>query len=494
MTALFKNRVVRNTVSLFAGQSGAQVLALVFIAYLSSKLSKDDYGSLCFALNFAVVLNVLSEYGMWTLLVRNMARDLSTARSYFWNSVVLKLVMAFLAAAVGAVVLLLFYDQPGQRELRVLSCLAGGWLLFNAWYFSAAAVFRAFQEHHLDGTLSFAGKLLYVGAGIVVVLVKPDVRWIALLFTLAMAVQCGMAFVLVVKRHAPFSFTFSTYQQKYLVRNAWLFFTINSFTTLHLKFGHLVIGAKFPASEVGFYNIASMLVLVPIVLANAFVQSMYPVLSECHDKGDSEFWPKVRLGMRWLGALASPVIIFMTIDGRRIIDTVFPGYGAALVPMQILLWGLGLDFFNPFSGHVLYVMDQQRKVIVLTGICVAANIVANLALVPLYGIVGASCAMVISLSIMFWGYAFLLRRWLPLRRFFSAILMPLLIAALLAPLPYFLSGHVNFVVNGLLYCAVYTAVLFATRTLRWADTRVFGGARAVPVPAPADETIAQTTE
>jgi len=496
LTRLWSNRVVRNTLSLFTGQTGAQLLALVFTIYLARVVPRNEYGALMFAFSFVVVFNVLSEYGLWTLLVRNMAREPAQAADYFWNSVVLKLALSVVAAIIGIIVLVAAYPV----ELRVVTCLAGGWLLFNAWYFSAAAVFRAFQEHHFDGSLSFIGKLLYVGLGLALIHFTRDVRWIAAVFTLAMAVQCGLAFAVVRARHRDFTFTFSLGRQWFLLRHAWLFFAINLFTTVHLRFAHLVIGKECAPSAVGFYNVAFMLVMVPIVLANAFVQSMYPVLAESHERGDAEFWPKARSGFRWLGALAFPVIVYMTIEGRRVLGALFPPeFSAALLPMLILLWGLGLDFFNPFSGHILYVLNRQKVVIGITATSVVVNIIANLVLVPWWGITGASVAMVLSLSVMFWGYAWALRHWLPVRSLLQQILPPLGVAAALAPIVLVLAwrgGPVSyalcslsasfaqhrhvldilvFVINGGIYFGLCVVALFCLRILRWQDIKMFGG-------------------
>jgi O-antigen/teichoic acid export membrane protein len=486
------NRVMRNTLALFSGQTGAQVLALVFMACLTKTIPEGEVGNLAFAFNFVVLLNVLSEFGLWTLIVRDVARNLPLAAEYFWNSLVLKTVLAGLAALLGWAVLTLFYPDPA---LRTLCWIAMAWLLFNAWYFSAAAMFRAFQEHHLDGVLSFVGKLVYVLGGVVVIFTVRDTRWIAAAFTLAMGAQCLAAIVLVLRRHPALRFTCSLARQAFLLRHALLFFTINAFTTLHLKFALMVIGKVCTRAEIAYFNIASMLVLVPIVLANAFVQSMYPVLSECHAQGDAAFWPKVKLGMRWLAALAFPVIFFMSIDGGRMLTGVFKReYVAGLVPLQILLWGLGLDFFNPFSGHVLYVLNRQKTVIAVTAASVATNIIANLVLTPRYGIIGASCAMVISLSVMFWGYALTLRRWLPLTQLFGRILPPLLVAGALAPLAWWLRAHVPFVVNGAVYCAACAAAYFGLGLLRREDVHMFAAGRGAASVAPDADDITVVNE
>jgi len=464
------NRVLRNTLALFSGQSGAQLISFLFIAALVKIVGDDQYGRLAFAFRFTVVLNVLSEFGLWTLLVRNVARKPSAAASYFWNSILLKFLLSLLATALGWIVLVAVYAPVFHQP----AFWATPWILFYAWYFSVAALFRAFQEHHWDGTLSFAAKLLYAAAGLLVLRYTHDVRWVAAIFSATAAVQFAVAAFILLRRHPGLRPALSLARMCELLLNARLFFIINLFTTLHLNFAVLLIAKLCSQRDVAYYNAAAMLVLVPIVLANAFVQSMYPVLSACHERNDNSFWPKVRLGMRWLAALAFPVILYMTLDGGRIMTSVFrKEFAAGLVPLQILLWGLGLDFFNPFSGHVLYVLNQQRRVMWITAASVAANIAANFILIPLYGIVGASCAMVISLSVMFWGYAWMLRPWLPLTTLAARILPPLIVSALLAPLAWFLRSWLPFYINGPLYCALCALLFFALGLLRKSDLSMF---------------------
>ncbi|MCK5853012.1 polysaccharide biosynthesis C-terminal domain-containing protein, partial [bacterium] len=106
--------------------------------------------------------------------------------------------------------------------------------------------------------------------------------------------------------------------------------------------------------------------------------------------------------------------------------------------MQILLWGQGLDFFCPFAGHILYVLNQQKKVIVITGLSVTVNIIADVILIKHYGIVGASIAMIISLSVMFGGYAYALQKWLPISQLLKQLYPPLLIALIFSPVAWFL--------------------------------------------------------
>ncbi len=469
---MIKNRVVRNTLAMFSGQSGAHAIALLFTFFLGKMLPDGAFGRLQFAIAYVVVFMVFAEYGLHTLLVRDIAREKEKAASFFWNSIILKTAFSLIAALIGLMVLQTFFSTSPEKLTLVY--VVGGSLIFNAWYFSISAVFIGYQENHIEAALFFAGKVIYVVGGVVAVLITRNVNSVALMFTVATAAQCIIAFVCLLRRHRHLPFTFDPAVMRHLVKQGWMFFSITLFTTLHLKFDYIFLGYWCPDADLGHYSGAYNLVLAPIILANAFVRSMYPALSEARHRGDDKFWQRVSLGFRWLAALAFPVLLFMTIDGARILMFVYKkSFVAGLLPMRILLWGQGLDFFCPFAGHVLYVLDRQKRVIFITGVSVGANIIADIILIPKFGTVGASVAMVISLSVMFWGYAIALHKWLPIPRLLAQLVPPLAIAALFAPLVWWLRAYVPFWVNGVIYCALCLAAFLIFKLIRISDVHMF---------------------
>ena len=466
------NRVLRNTLSMFSGQSGAHLIALLFNIYLAHVLPDAAWGRLQFAIAYVVLFMVLAEFGLHTLLIRDIARDSSRTAGYFWNSIILKTILSVAAGILGWIVLRGFYGAYPDKQ--VLVYLTGGSLLFNAWYFSISAVFIGHQENHIETLLFFIGKLVYVVSGVIVVMLTRDVRLVAAVFTGAALVQCVIAFICLMKRHRHLRFCYDRGILVHLFKQGWLFFSISLFTTLHLKFDYVFIGYYCPDADLGYYSGAYNLVLAPIILANAFVRSMYPALAECFHKKDTLFWERVRLGFRWLAVLAFPVLFFMTIEGGRILAFVYKkSFVQGLRAMQILLWGQGLDFFCPFAGHILYVLDQQKKVIVITGLSVIVNVSANFILIPLFGTVGASMAMILSLSCMFWGYAIVLKKWFSIGTLLTQLLPPAGIAGVCCILLILLKAHVPFWINGLLYGGVCLSLFLLFRLIRWSDVHMF---------------------
>ena len=471
---MIKNKVIRNTLAMFSGQSGAQLLAMLFSIFLGKMLTDADFGKLKFAIAYVVVFMAFAEYGLQALLVREIARDKSKAASLFWNSIILKTVFSVIAAFLGWIVLKNFYSEFPEKQFLVY--LVGGSLIFNAWYFSISSVFIGYQENHIEAVLFFIGKAIYVAGGIVAVFVFRNVQAVALMFAIATAAQCILAFVCLLRRHHHLRFNYDFTILKYLVTNGWQFFSITIFTTLNLKFDSIFIGKWCPDADLGHYSGAYALILAPIILANAFVRSMYPALSEAHISGDENFWQRINLGFRWLAALAFPILFFMTIDGGRMLTFAFKdSFIAGLLSMQILLWGLGLDYFCPFAGHILYVLNRQKWVIAITGISVLTNVVADIALIPNYGTVGAGIAKLIALLVMFSGYAYALKGWMPITKLFKNLIPPFIVAAVLAPVAWYLREFVPFYINGIIYCGLCLGAFLIFKLIKVKDIKMFGG-------------------
>ncbi len=469
---MIKNKVLRNTLAMFSGQSGAQIIAMLFSVFLGKMLTDADFGKLKFAISFVVIFMAFAEYGLQSLLIREIARDKEKAASLFWNSIILKTVFSIIAMFIGWMVLDVFFSNFPEKQTLVY--LVAGSLIFNTWYFSISSVFIGYQENHVEALLFFIGKVIYVAGGVIAVLISRDVKIVALMFSIATGLQCIIAFICLMRRHRHLRFNFDFSIIKYLITHGWQFFSITIFTTLNLKFDNIFIGKWCPDAELGHYAGAYALILAPIILANAFVRSMYPALSELHHKNDKDFWQRIIKGFRWLAALAFPVMIFMTIDGGSILTTIFKkSFIAGLLPMQILIWGQGLDFFCPFAGHILYVLNRQKWVIAITGFSLLTNIIADVTLIPIYGTVGASFAKLFALLVMFIGYAIALQKWLPISQLLKQLYPPLLIALIFSPIAWFLRPHLSFWISGPIYASICLATFFATKTIKWSDLKLF---------------------
>ncbi len=484
------NRVLRNTFSLFTGKAASHALTAVFNIYLTRALGKEFYGDFTGALSWIVMFSIVAEYGLGTLMTRMIAREPERSEELFWNSVILKTFCSVLAVGLAIGALLLrkicgFGDQSGDITLIALFCL---FLFANAWYMSMAAVLRGHQDNHLEAVLFLIGKVIYVALGFgTLVFLKCGLdiktRLMAVYFSLGAFVPLVLGVVELKRRYGLGLPKPSLKVIWEMLSQGWQFFTIMFTSTLHLKFDHVLLWWFGYKAQLGVYGAAYNLVLIPLFLTNSFTESMYPALAACKE-GEEDFWQRVMVSLRWIGCLGFPFLFWATLEAPRILEFVYGSeFREGALALQILIWGQGLDLFCPFFGHVLYVMEKERRVFFINLASLIGNIVSNIVLLwflclrrgndPTLAPIASALSMVVSLSIMFVGYVVSFGSFGRAGDSLLALARPAALALATLPLVYFISGCVPVYLTWIIYGVVFLALALALKVVRLQDYKRF---------------------
>ena len=486
------NRVLRNTFSLFTGKAASHALTALFNIYLTRVLGKEFYGDFTGALSWIVMFSIVAEYGLGTLMTRLIARNPERSDELFWNSVILKTFCSLLAflLAVGALYLrrLFSFGEGGESDLVLISIFSL-FLFANAWYMSLAAVLRGHQDNHLEAGLFLTGKIVYVVLGFATILchslgLQLQTRLMAFYFSLGALVPLLLGLLILKRRYkltAP-KFSFSVCLE--LLSQGWQFFTIMFTSTLHLKFDHVLLWWFGFKAQLGVYSAAYNLVLIPLFLTNSFTESMYPALAASKEKGEEDFWARVMVSLRWIGCLGFPFLFWATLEAPRVMEFMYgKEFVEGALAFQILVWGQGLDLFCPFFGHVLYAKEQERRVFFINMASLIGNILANILLLyflcvakgndPTLAPVASALSMVISLSIMLFGYLISFSRFGRTLESLLALGRPALLALLLAPLVWFLRPLVPVYLTWLVYGVIFLTLALLLKIVKLSDHRRF---------------------
>ena len=169
--------------------------------------------------------------------------------------------------------------------------------------------------------------------------------------------------------------------------------------------------------------------LTPIgLLPSRFVLALFPVLSRRAAPGDATFLGVYRLAVKLLLGIAVPIALGITVLAY---DTTRLLWGARFLPesaiaLQILVWYVPGSFWNGLTQVVLIAVGQQRWITVGFFLATAFNVVANLLLVPRYGLVAAAWTTVASEVVLFVPFAVIVRRSLGTLPFWREALPPLI--------------------------------------------------------------------
>lgn len=288
------------------GYLGIQFILQIILAKM---LSPDLYGVLSLMLVFTTLANVFIQTGFNTALIQNKDVKKEDYSSVFWVSFVLAIVIYiiifFASPFIGK-----FYDMPEMvLPLRILALM-----LFPG---AINSIQLAKVSRELDFKKVFISNIISVFLsgviGIIIALCGGGLWALVAQTLLQVTFACVIMFITV--RWFPI-FVCDLKRVKVLLKFGWKLLVSLLLDNLYQNVHSLVIGKKYDASTLGYYDKGKQFPQFIISAVNGTVQSvMLPIMSaEQDDKG------KVRELVR-SSIMISSYIIFPTMAGLAAIAT-----------------------------------------------------------------------------------------------------------------------------------------------------------------------------
>ncbi len=400
-------RILKNAASGLAGQivgGGLNVLIPVIIA---RQLGVERFGSFAFVIAFSSVFQLLADFGISNILVKQMAisRDtlseiLGAARSLIWVfSVVIGLVM------VGVILVL-------RVPAEVKWCLVVMDLAVLIQFHSAGytAVFRALEEMEYNALGYALHKILLLGLVVGLVWAGGELQAIIWAHLLANVGVLGF-YVVLIRRRFRFKLRIDLSAWKATVLEA---LPLGAAMILRQSSRYaetLILAWLATLGAVGLFSGANRLVqalnLLPFVLSIP----LYPVFARIAQFSREEFSSALERSMKVFVYISLPVAVVFLVLGRPIVVMLLGDeYAGSGIVLQILSLTVIPIFLSGLFPYVFTALGSQTAYLWATGAAMALRIVLNFLLIPSYGIVGASIASVVGeVSITVFGVWLLAR-------------------------------------------------------------------------------------
>jgi O-antigen/teichoic acid export membrane protein len=167
--------------------------------------------------------------------------------------------------------------------------------------------------------------------------------------------------------------------------------------TLYAGIDTVLLDRMVGESAVGYYNAAYKFIYQAIVLPIAFVNSLFPFMSEYWHRDQEKLKILFQKAYDAMVLIAIPFGVTVTITAPKLILLIYGNpYTPSILPLQILIWAVVLMFQTIIFGYMMVALDQQRKSLVIDLCALGLNIGLNLILIPLWSFIGASITTVVT--------------------------------------------------------------------------------------------------
>jgi len=382
-----ESRVLGSILSGFVGIVLIAVIGAVATHVMAIHFGPEQYGLLTLALALTTTAQGLTEFGQTQMLQRDIARNPDDEARLIGYSLGLRLAMSGTAAvafSVGGILIYSHHDRLTSLTI-VISLMPLPLLAFIQTL--SSHFFHAFRNRKMVA-IAVLQQVLYLGGTLLAIYIGAPIWACALSASSTVFLQAVILFG-IARRQVTLRPRFSRVEwRRNLVQAAPLGLSA-LLVSFYLKADILILGVMGQRSQLAYYGIAIAVCSFFFALPGLVVRVFMPVISR---DGDGWHRPTIDLfGYVWTLGSLSVVLIWI---GAPSAVRLFAGdkFEAAVMPLRILGPSvLGVCAATAMSAFCV-ARGFQEKLGQISGLVLVLNVVANIVVIPRYGINGSALA------------------------------------------------------------------------------------------------------
>ena len=391
-------KIVDNIGWLFFDKILRMGVGLLIGVWIARYLGPEQFGLLNFTAALIGLFGSLAAMGLQGIAVRDIVQDPACREDTLGASAALQLLGG--AVAYSLLLATVFYLRPQDLLSQLVAAILGSVVLLKAFEVAAYWFESQVQSKY---TVWVQNTAFLVFAGIKAVLILTGASLISFAWAmLAEAFAVALAMTLALHRLGiPLSSLRISYRRcGTLLKASWPLMLSSIAVMIYMKIDQIMIGQMLGNDAVGIYSAAVRISEIWYFIATAVAASVLPSILEAKKNNEAQYRQRLQ-GlfdlMTWLAIIvALPVTLFAT----PLVTMLFgPDYSEAGSVLAIHVWATVFVFLGVAGGNWFLAENQQLISLQRTALGAAVNVLLNIVLIPLWGVVGAAWATLISYAV-----------------------------------------------------------------------------------------------
>ena len=483
-------KILWNTISQLIGKGFVVVMGIIVIKMVTNYLGKTGYGEYTTAFEFLAFFGIVADLGLYTIGVREMAKDEKKVPMIIGNIMSIRLIIVLFMVVFAGVAA---FSIPQYRESRIALAIiiAAISTVFNILTSTISSVLQVNLKMEYNSLASVAGKLVNLVYMIFVIYVLYPITfdpasvpfdqlskltesgfyqliWAGVAGNVTMYLICHYY----ASKYTKIGLRFDKEFMKDVLIKALPYGIALVLNTVYFRIGSVLLSLIKGSTETGLYGVPMRILEAMGIVPIYFMNSVLPVLTRAIDKKDGSHKTIIQYAYDFLVIGSWPIVVGTIALAYPIIDLVaspeflsnptfgFYGSDAAL---QILIVALAFSFINSLFGFILVADNKQTSLLVRNAVGAVLTIILDLILIPILGVRGAAITNVITEAYVAVASYLIARHYIDFNiRFintfksaFSAVVMGAVVLALKGPTEVLMKGFGEFL-NGLMHTQKFT--------------------------------------
>jgi O-antigen/teichoic acid export membrane protein len=358
------------------------VSGFIILGIVSRNYGPAGTGNFTLALTYLAFFYTLADFGFNAEVLRRIKNLESRVKDQELQKLLATRIIWSLLLMVLAAILVLLLPQSFNIDFR-LSVLVGSLIiLFYAINQTAQVSFQTNHRYDLD----IPGTIIGVMAGTIAIfflaLNNSPVYLLILGYVLAWLIHSSLS-LFFSKKWASLKPFYDLLYIKSLFKDSWPIAGTLVLNTIYFRADAFILSYYHSAAEVGIYNLAYQFFQALLVLPTFIMNSFYPMMLETFKNNLSHFNKKIKLAAIGLffGSLVLSLITYYL--SPFLINLIAKsGFEGSISALQILSFGFPAYFLSALLMWVMVTKKMYKSLLVVYGLGLIFNVVANLIYIP----------------------------------------------------------------------------------------------------------------
>jgi O-antigen/teichoic acid export membrane protein len=455
--------IFKNTGFITAGTIALKAINFLFGVYVVRTLGDARFGQYSTVLAFVGIFSIFAELGMSQYVMREMARDRSKMRVYFWNLVALRVLLGLL----GMLIIPLAGIGMGYPEETIF-----GILIYTSSFILAAfsvplgSVLAADERLGVNTVVNIVGQLFFIVVGSLFLFSGLSFIWLIIANLLSLIPRIIISVWTIRRLHVTdLPFQLDPKLWPHIIKSGIPFGIVSLMLMLALSIDTVMLSYFRTEQEVGYYNVSYNLVIAMMMFFGGFKEAIVPSLSKVFVRDPVQLEKWYYHSVKMIVIISFPIAVGGFIIAYPLIRFLYTDvFLPSATALQILIWNVPMIMFVAFCGNMTTIIGAERAAARINTINTGANIILNLIFIPIYGFLGAAVVTVITDLISSIQFHFLLSKRLNLPNIRSIIAKVLLAVAIMA-VPVYMLTNTHVFIPIIAGAVVYSVLILVFRVI-----------------------------
>lgn len=421
-----KKRITINSIFSLLSIS-SRLIANVFVFWIIARFfNAATFGQFTYAYTLATTFILFADFGFDILLTTEVAKNRTHAEIIFKNYFSIKFILTCLSfVAMWIFILLKSHDEQGF----LIAALFSSFMFLTTMTNFLNALLRGFERLDYESIVSLLSNIWLIILVVVLIIINADPFFFALSFVFTRGLGFVTSIFFAKRMLSRITLKISLENFKTSLGKTFDYGMIILFAGLLFQLDTILIGLFLDDYQVGVYQAAVKIVMLPLIIPSILFNAILPVLAKLHSESETKWESLGYFINKILFGLSIPISIIIFIYPEQILDIVY-GRGKfyeAIPILKIFSFVVFVRFFLETYGYMLSTSNRQKVQMLVLLLAMSTNLLLDLLAIPKYGIWGIAIATLITNIIIAIGFCYtnldLFKKWALNYRIFLMLLV-----------------------------------------------------------------------